>query len=55
MYTAGYKSCHYSVLAIFIIDYKKQVFITSIKSNIQYLICFILIKKKDLVTPSWEL
>lgn len=49
VYANSYKKHCYFILINFIIDYKKQVFIINIKANIQYLICYILIKKRKLV------
>lgn len=46
VYVDSYKQYCYFILASFIIDYKKQVFIIDIKINIQYLIYYIPPKKK---------
>lgn len=46
----GYKRGYYPVLEGFMIDYKEQVLIISIKANIQYSICHLLLKKRELVT-----
>lgn len=43
----SYKKYYYSVLAGFIINYKNQVFITGIKINMQYPICYVYQKKKN--------
>ena len=49
MYINNYKKRCYLILAGHIVDYKKQVLITGIKKNIQYLICYILPTKKELI------
>ena len=46
----GYKKPYYSVTAGLMVDYKEQVFITGIKTNIQCSICHVYLKKKELVT-----
>ena len=38
-----------------VIDYKEQILITSIKANMQYPICHVLLKKRDIVTKLWDL
>ena len=48
----GYKRRCYPALAGFIVDYEEQVFITSIKANMQYFIYHVLPKKRELVTRS---
>ena len=55
MYTDGYKHYCYLILTGFMVNYKEQVFIIGIKTNMQYLICYILLKEKELVIESWEL
>ncbi len=49
VYVDSYKKCYYLILISFIVDYKKQVIITGIKLNIQYLIFHILPKERKLV------
>ena len=49
VYTNGYKKCCYLVLASFIVNCKKQVFITSIKANTQCLIYYVLPKERELI------
>lgn len=44
VYTDGYKIRYYPILADFIIYYKEQVFIINNKSNMQYLMCYIIQK-----------
>ena len=46
----SYKRRCYLVLAGLIVDYEKQVFITSIKANIECSICHIPPKERELVT-----
>lgn len=50
VYADGYKRHCYLVLAGFLLDYKEQVIITGIKSNLQYLICHILLKEREFIT-----
>ena len=50
MYTNSCKKHCYPILASFMIDYKKQVLITGIKTNIQCYICHILPKIRALIT-----
>ena len=47
VYIDGYKRRCYPVLASFIVDYEEQVLITSIKANIQCLICHVPPKKES--------
>lgn len=47
IYTNSYKRYCYHILTNFMIDYKKQVFITGIKLNIQWLIYYSLPKKES--------
>ncbi len=49
VYADGYKKLCYPVLASFMIDYKEQVFITSIKANMQCWIYHVPLKEKKLV------
>ena len=51
VYTNNYKRRCYLVLAGFMVDYEEQVLITGIKTNMQYLICHILPKKKRVSNP----
>lgn len=53
--TDGYKKRYYFVLVSFRVDYKEQVFFTSIKVNMQCSICQVLPKEKKLVTRLWNL
>ena len=46
----SYKRCCYAVLAGFMVDYKKQVFITGIKANMQCSICYVPPKETEWVT-----
>ena len=46
LYADSYKKRCYPILADFMIVYKEQVFITSIKANMQYLICYISLKER---------
>ena len=48
-YTDDFKKCCYPILAGLIVDYKEQVFITSIKANMECFICHILSKKSECV------
>lgn len=48
--TNRYKKCCYPVLASLIVNYKEQALITSIKTNTQCSICYVLPKKKRLIT-----
>ena len=50
VYADEYKKYCYLLLAGFMVDYEKQVFITSIKTNMQYSIYYIAPKKRELVT-----
>ena len=54
MYANGYKKRCYPILTGFMVDYEEQVLITSIKINMQCLICHILAKKRELITQLWE-
>lgn len=54
MFANGYKRRCYLVLAGFMVDYKEQVFIIDIKVNMQYLICNIPLKERELVIRLWE-
>ena len=55
VYVDGYKRRCYPVLAGLMMDYKEQVLITGIKTNMQYSICYIPPKERELVTRFWEL
>lgn len=55
VYIDDYKCYYYLILADFMIVYKDQILITGIKTNIQYLIYYILLKKKDSRTQLWDL
>ena len=44
--TKSFKRCYFSILVGEIIDYKEQVFITKIKTNVQYFVCHIYLKKQ---------
>ena len=46
VYGDGYKKRCYFILADFIVNCKEQVLIIGIKSNMQFLICHILLKKR---------
>ena len=46
----GFKQRCYPVLAGLMVDYKRQVFITDVKTNMQGSICHILPKKRERVT-----
>ncbi len=48
----GYKRRCYPVLAGLMVDYKEQVLITGIKANMQYSICHVPPKERELVTRS---
>ena len=48
--TNGYKKHCYPILAGLMVDYKEQVFITGIKANMQYSICHVPPKERELVT-----
>lgn len=50
VYIDGYKKHCYSILISLTIDYKKQILIIGIKVNMQYLIDYILLKEKELIT-----
>lgn len=50
IYVDDYKRCCYPILVGFMVDYKKQVLIIGIKANMQYSICLILSKKRELIT-----
>lgn len=49
-YTNSFKQYYYPILAALIIDYEKQVLITGIKANMQYLLYYILQKERKIVT-----
>ena len=49
VYADSYKRHCYPILASFMVDYKKQVFIIGIKVNMQCLICHISLKEKELL------
>ncbi len=46
----GFKQRCYPILAALIVDYEEQVFITSIKVNMQCPICYVPLKKREIVT-----
>ncbi len=50
MYADGFKKRCYPILASLMVDYEKQVLITGIKANMQYSICHIPLKERELVT-----
>lgn len=54
VYANNHKKRYYPPLANLMVDYKEQVLIISIKTNIQCSICHILLKKKELGTWSFE-
>ena len=46
----GFKCRYYLILVDKMVDYKKQVFITKIKVNVQCLVCHISPKKQENLT-----
>ena len=49
------KYCYFLIFEGVIVGYKKQILITWIKTNIQYSICHISLKKRDNLTKSLKL
>ena len=52
IYTNSLKYCYYSILLGVMVDYKKQILITRIKSNMEYSICHIPPQKQKKLTKS---
>ena len=53
-YVNSFKWPYYSIFAALMIDYKEQVLITDIKTNMQYFIYYILPSKREIVTKLWD-
>ena len=50
----GFKQCCYPVFVGLIIDYKEQVLITSVKTNMQCFIYHVLPKEREHVIKKWK-
>ena len=50
----NFKYCYYLILADVIVDYKEQVFITEIKTNVYYSISHISPQKQENLSKSWQ-
>ena len=49
----GFKRCYYPILTSVIVDYKEQVLITGIKTNMQCSICHISPQEREKLTKTW--
>ena len=53
IYTDSLKRHCYPILAGVIVDYKEQVLITGIKTNMQCFVCYVSPKKQENLTKTW--